>query len=1336
MHRKRFIGFIFIICVSLVMALQVSSLVVQAAAPITIYGDALLSGWANWSWNTTLNVSATTPVKSGSRSLAATYTAPWAGIYLRSNPAVAAGYDTLRFWVNGGTGNPTIKVSFYDVNSNAVEGRVIQATANTWTQVDIPLAVFGASSNLWGIVWQENTGNVQPTFYLDDIQLLTLGTTPAPTQTGLSLSVDANAAKRAISPYIYGLNFADAALAADIKLPVNRWGGNSTTRYNFKLDTHSTASDWYFENIPDDNANPAALPNGSGADNFVNANKGRGTDTIMTLPLIGWTPKSRAYACGFSVAKYGAQQGTDPYRPDCGNGVKPDGSFVTGNNPTDTSLAITPAFVGEWIQHLKGRFGAAGSGGVRFYNLDNEPMLWNSTHRDVHPAPLSYDELRDRTYQYGAAIKAADPAAQTLGPVEWGWTGYFYSALDAAAGGSWWNNPVDRNAHGGMELTAWYLDQMKKYEQANGVRILDYLDLHYYPQAGGVALTGAGGQTVQDLRLRSTRSLWDATYTDESWINDKIRMIPRMRDWVNTYYPGTKLAMTEYNFGGLEHINGALTQADVLGIFGREGLDLATMWDPPTAAQPAAYAFRMYRNYNGQGGMFGETSVQATSADQGKLAVYAALRSDGALTVMVINKTANGQTSSLNLANFSGAAAQVYTYSAANLNQIVRGADLPVTAGSITTTYGAQSITLLVIPTGGVVPTATLPPTATPIVPTATAAQPIGTPISGPPSTGWTMVFNDEFNGAALDTTKWHTCYASATAQGRTGCTNTGGAEMQWYQPDEVSVQNGLLRLRAQKRIMNGYQYTSGMVSSHDKFSFTYGYAEARFRIPKGKGLWPAFWTLPQDRTWPPEIDIMEILGHQPNIAYLTMHWGATNNSNGKVFTGPDFSADFHTFAVDWKPGLVIWYVDGVEMFRVNSTNVPDKAMYLLLNLAVGGNWPGAPDTTTVFPAYFDIDYVRVWKQTTAPTTTPTATLPATATVAVPTATATATLPPTYTPTVTVVPATVTPLPPTPSPTPNGPTVTVEVSPANGAIGSTVNAALKLSGVSGLYGLQAECQVNPAVLTGGGVIVGDVFTSANSFIVDSGYQPDGKWSVASSLLNPAPAFSGAGTAFSLRFTVVGAGQTPVNCTILGVDADGNLLPVAVINSSFLALEQTVVTEVPTTVPPTATLALPSATQLPTLTATPLPTLTPVAGAISGKAAYEKRGDQSGITITVQIGDANGATYAEVQTAADGSFQFGAVPAGVYYLRFSAAGHLFTGTIVTVEAGIGATTQVTLLAGDIDGSGTVDLADAGFIGANYRVQAPPAPTLADLNGDGTINLVDLVLVGKNFGKVGG
>ena len=188
---------------------------------------------------------------------------------------------------------------------------------------------------------------------------------------------------------------------------------------------------------------------------------------------------------------------------------------------------------------------------------------------------------------------------------------------------------------------------MKLYEQQNKVRILDYFDEHYYPIAdnGCISLCPAGDANNQALRLRSTRSLWDPTYKDESWISQyypPLQILRLFRGWVDKNYPGTKVAITEYNWGGLESINGALAQADVLGIFGREKLDLATLWGPPKATQPGAFAFRIYRNYDGKGSAYGDTWVRSASTDQGQLAIYGAQRrSDSVLTLVVINKTAN-----------------------------------------------------------------------------------------------------------------------------------------------------------------------------------------------------------------------------------------------------------------------------------------------------------------------------------------------------------------------------------------------------------------------------------------------------------------------------------------------------------------------------------------------------------------------------------------------------------------------------------------------------------------------------------------------------------------------
>lgn len=658
---------------------------VLAASDFIVYADSLNAAWWNGSWQTTVNFNNSTPVQSGSASIAAMGTAAWSGVYFGTNSPLNAGdYASVRFWIHGGSaGGQHIAFRVIDAKGNGWNNSVaITPTANVWTQFTVSPASLGITMTIAGLVWQDSSGGAQPTFYLDNIAIIAAPTPP------LALSVNAVANRHALSPYIYGMDFADAALAAELHLPVDRYGGNATTRYNYLLDTANRASDWYFENIPNN------TPGGSESDAFVDKDRSAGAKTIMTMPLIGWTPKDNVTRCGFSVKKYGPQDSVDPYTTDCGNGIH-NGANITGNDPLDTSMAITQSFDAGWVQHFIARYNTAANGGVLFYDLDNEPMLWNSTHRDVHPSPTSYDELRNLTYQYAPAIKAADPSAKILGPVLWGWSAYF----DSAVGSS------DRAAHGNVAFVDWYLQQMRAYEQTNGTRVLDYLDLHYYPQATGVSLSPAGNANTQALRLRSTRALWDPTYADESWIaqtadGPDVRLIPRMRDWVNNNYPGTKIAIGEYNWGALDNINGALAQADVLGIFGREAVDLAALWDPPTSAQPGAYAFRMYRNYDGAGSMFGDVSVSAASTDQDQLAIYAAQRSsDSALTLMIINKTNGALTTTIALTGFApAAAAPVYRYSVSNLSAIVRQPDQTVSAAGFSATFPAASVTLVVLP--------------------------------------------------------------------------------------------------------------------------------------------------------------------------------------------------------------------------------------------------------------------------------------------------------------------------------------------------------------------------------------------------------------------------------------------------------------------------------------------------------------------------------------------------------------------------------------------------------------------------------------------------------------
>jgi len=226
---------------------------------------------------------------------------------------------------------------------------------------------------------------------------------------------------------------------------------------------------------------------------------------------------------------------------------------------------------------------------------------------------------------------------------------------------------------------------------------------------------------------------------------------------------------------------------------------------------------------------------------------------------------------------------------------------------------------------------------------------------------GWTLTFQDEFDGTGVDDQKW----VKRLKWGQQVVNN----ELQAYVDDAFRLQNGFLDIVGEKRDASygGQQlsYASGLLSS--VFEQQYGYFEARLKVPAGKGLWPAFWLLGKNgSTGVNEIDIHEILGQVPNKVYMTVHWGsdysAGHKSDGTNWTGPDFSADFHVFGLEWRPDAIIWTIDGVERKRHTGAGIPQVPMYMIINLAIGGDWPGAPSASTVFPAVYEIDYVRAYK--------------------------------------------------------------------------------------------------------------------------------------------------------------------------------------------------------------------------------------------------------------------------------------------------------------------------------------------------------------------------------------
>lgn len=539
---------------------------------------------------------------------------------------------------------------------------------------------------------------------------------------GPAISIDAGAARHPISPDIYGINEygVPATPSADpaqrLPFTTRRWGGDTSTRYNWKLDSHNLAGDWFFEVFPedhpkDDPVNVAQLPDNSAFDKFVARSQGQRIKSLGTMPILPWATKNRATkTCSYSIAKYGPQQQKDQYAPDCGNGTTPDGKSNVKNDPNDVSVPVDPSFMSDWVKHVMNRYGAMAEGGLAVWELDNEPTWWMAVHKDIHPNAATYDETLALNIQAAAAIKSVDPTALIGGATPPGWESYFFSARDLQAGWAtgpdykYWNNPVDRKAHDNLEYLAWYLREMQKYEATHGIRLIDYLDVHGYIAPDKIEFGRyTGDPAVDDLRLQSTREFWDPNYMppreDMQKQNLTPQLIPRLRKWVSDYYPGTKTAITEYNWGAMEHITGAIAQADLLGIFGREGLDLATLWGPPTPAQPGAFAYRIFLDYDQAGGRFGETSVQAVSGNPDQLSVFAAERSDHVLTVLVLNKSRSALSSQISLANFMpSAAAQVWRYTSDNQSAIVRGTDQPVDLTGFNASFAPYSLTLFVIP--------------------------------------------------------------------------------------------------------------------------------------------------------------------------------------------------------------------------------------------------------------------------------------------------------------------------------------------------------------------------------------------------------------------------------------------------------------------------------------------------------------------------------------------------------------------------------------------------------------------------------------------------------------
>ncbi len=532
--------------------------------------------------------------------------------------------------------------------------------------------------------------------------------TPTAPAASVHVTIDVLSNRHLISPYVYGGAFPkDGPTITDSGLTVVRWGGNATTRYNWVNFDTNAANDFYFVNRP--MGNPPLYADST---QFVTQVAGAGGFPLMTIGMLPWVAKD-ATSYSFSVAKYGAQCQVNPFNSDDGNGVQLTSNcttanpapFITGNDPHDAHVPLLDSpggsdppgsvYRSQWAASLATAFG---NSIPHFYDMDNEIDIWGGTHRDVHPAPTTYNELRDIYLTEARALKGWDPQAIRLGPVSCCWFFYWRSA----AGGN------DTPSHGGLDFLPWWLNEVAWSDVVNGARTLDVFDIHAYPD--GPDTTNFTVAQKQALAVRAYRDWWDPTYTSEATyiqnggfsiepLDSKPFRIPRMRAVLNAIYPGTQFAITEWSaeFAGAADFSTALGDADGYGILGREHVYLASRWVAPDPANPNYQTLKLYRNYDGQHHTFGSISVSATNDGNPNLfSSYAALNAAGTtLTVMIVNKDPQKAVlAQISPTGFTPTSVTSYTLSQTSSSSIVASS---AQAWSSNVTFAPYSATLLVI---------------------------------------------------------------------------------------------------------------------------------------------------------------------------------------------------------------------------------------------------------------------------------------------------------------------------------------------------------------------------------------------------------------------------------------------------------------------------------------------------------------------------------------------------------------------------------------------------------------------------------------------------------------
>jgi len=488
---------------------------------------------------------------------------------------------------------------------------------------------------------------------------------------------------RQVSPWIYGINAYQSISNAPRNLTLNRTGGNRWTAYNWENNYSNAGSDWGpYSN--DDHLNSSSIP-AEAVRQIIASDRGRSNASLITVQMQGYVAADKSGKVDVSDPNRLATRFREVV-------FQKNGPFTQSPSPSDAYV-----YMDEYLWALRSRFSNniyADPVIPTFVSLDNEPDLWDTTHKAIQPKPISPDEFIQKSIRLCRALKALDPNIQLFGPAHYGFNGLI----------NWKNAP-------GFSSSSWFTDQylsaMKTASESTGVRLLDVYAFHWYSEAtaGGTRVISLTSSNLTDAQIQaivqSPRSLWDPTYRENSWITDvlggPIRILDRVQSRIATHWPGTRLAITEYANGGDNHIAGAIAQADNLGIFGSYGLFAAACY-PTSHSSPFILAgYKMFRDYDGNLGSFGDLSIPAVSSDTASVSAYLSQDSlrPSRYVAVVINRSNQSQKVGFAGLNFS-ASARVFRLSGTRTSPVFVE-QLPVDLGTWSVSLPSLSISTIEI---------------------------------------------------------------------------------------------------------------------------------------------------------------------------------------------------------------------------------------------------------------------------------------------------------------------------------------------------------------------------------------------------------------------------------------------------------------------------------------------------------------------------------------------------------------------------------------------------------------------------------------------------------------